>query len=297
MRTTVRFSSGVAGASWWQLGLNTSIGSLWAGKAVEWSPSIATARAPGYLWPDFGERQFVGRVPTFTNPHRDVQHPSRGGRVLELSLRKLMTKVFKRRVSDLAINDMVDLTSCPYLRNQTMAGMVYGAVAHKEIEDDKTVVIGYEGIDHIGYPMGTVLCVKPAPIYVFPHELVECELGEDELGIRFYDKEAGVVIGDPLMDATGRIEVDPAVAYLLSEEDVKALNDLNAAVDAAVEDAINAMAKSIQDHLLNTTGDFASLHFSRGQGHRKFKKVAIRYALAEIAVTKAELVTIEEPAK
>lgn len=201
-----------------------------------------------------------------------------------------MTKVFKRRVSDLAINDMVDLTSCPYLRNHAMAGMVYGVVAHKEIEDDKTVVIGYEGIDHVGYPMGTVLSVKPAPIYVFPHELVECELGKDELGIRFYDKEAGVVIDDPLMDATGRIEVDPADAYLLSEEAVKALNDLNAAMDAAVEDAINAMAKSIQDHLLITTGDFASLHFSGGQGHRTFKKVAIRYALAEIAVTKAELV-------
>ena len=208
-----------------------------------------------------------------------------------------MTKVFKRHVSDLAINDMVDLTSCPYLRNQTMAGMLYGVVAHKEIEDDKTVVIGYEGIDHIGYPKGTVLYVMPAPIYVFPHELVEFELGQYELGIRFYDKEAGVVIDDPLMDTTGRIEVDPAVAYLLSEEDVKALNDLNAAVDAAVEDAINAMAKSIQDHLLITTGDFASLHFAGGQGHRKFKKVAIRYALAEIAGTKAELVTIEEPAK
>jgi len=63
-----------------------------------------------------------------------------------------MTKVFKRRVAELAINDMVDLTSCPYLRNQAMAGMVYGVVAHKDVDHPNTVVIGYEGIDHIGYP-------------------------------------------------------------------------------------------------------------------------------------------------
>ena len=34
-----------------------------------------------------------------------------------------------------------------------------------------------------------------------------------------------------------------------------------------------------------------------GRGHRKLKKVAIRYALAEIAAMKAEIVTLEEPAK
>lgn len=263
---------------------------------LDWSRSIASARAPGYLWPVFGERQFVDRVPTFTNPPRDVQHPSRGGRVLRLSFRKLMTKVFKRRVSDLAINDMVDLTSCPYLRNHAMAGMVYGVVAHKEVEVPNTVVIGYEGIDHIGYPVDTVLHVKPAAIYLFPHELVESD-HEGERNIRFFHKGSGVVINDPLMDPTGRVEVDPTSEYGLTDADLKALQELNEAVDEAVNDAINAMAKSVQDHLLITTGDFAGRHFSCGRGHRKLKKVAIRYALAEIAAMKAEIVTIEEPAK
>lgn len=205
-----------------------------------------------------------------------------------------MTKVFKRRVSDLAINDMVDLTSCQFLRNHTMAGMVYGVVAHKEIEDANTVVIGYEGIDHIGYPADTVLHVKPAPIYVFPHQLVECELGKDELGIRFLHKETGVVIEDLLMDATGRFEIDPAEAYGLNAEHLKALSDLNAAVDVAVEEAVDALAKSLQDHLLITTGDFAGLHFSGERSIRKIKTTAIRYALAEIQVAQAELVTVEE---
>lgn len=262
----------------------------------DWSRSIASARAPGYLWPVFGERQFVGRVPTFTNPPRDVQHPSRGGRVLRLSFRKLMTKVFKCRVSDLAINDMVDLTSCPFRRNHAMAGMVYGVVAHKEIEDANTVVIGYEGMVHISYPPDMVLHVKPAPIYLFPHELVESD-HEGERSIRFFHKGSGVVINDPLMDPTGRVEVDPALEYRLTDTDLKALQELNEAVGEAVNDAINAMAKSVQDHLLITAGDFAGRHFSCGRDNRKLKKVAIRYALAEIAAMKAEIVTIEEPAK
>lgn len=183
-----------------------------------------------------------------------------------------MAKVFKRRVSDLAINDMVDLTSCPYLRNHAMAGMVYGVVAHKEIEDPNTVVIGYEGIDHIGYPVDTVLHVKPAAIYLFPHELVESD-HEGERNIRFFHKGSGVVINDPLMDPTGRVEVDPASEYRLTDADLKALQELNEAVVEAVNDAINAMAKSVQDHLLITTGDFAGRHFSCGRGHRKLKKV------------------------
>jgi hypothetical protein len=265
--------------------------------AVDWSPSIARALVPGYLWPDFGERQFVGRVPTFINPPRDVQHPSRGGRVLRLSFRKLMTKVFKRRVADLAINDMVDLTSCPYQRNHPMAGMVYGVVAHKEVEDAKTVVIGYEGIDHVGYPADTVLTVKPEPIYLFPHQLAECDLGKDEVGIRFCDTESGVVIEDWNVESSGRFAVDPAEAYGLSADDLKALKGLNSAVDAAVEDAINAMAQSIQEHLLITTGDLAGNHFAGLQSLRKIKKAAIRYALAEIKAKKAELVTIVETVK
>lgn len=207
-----------------------------------------------------------------------------------------MTKVFKRRVSDLAINDMVDLTSCPFLRTHAMAGVVYGVVAHKEIEDANTVVIGYEGIDHIGYPADTMLHVKPDPIYLFPHELVASD-HEGERNIRFFHKRSGVVINDPLMDPTGRVGVDPASEYGLTDVDLRALQELNEAVDEAVNDAINVIAKSVQDHLLIATGDFAGRHFSCGRGHRKLKKVAIRYALAEIAAMKAEIVTIEEPAK
>ncbi|WP_300655879.1 hypothetical protein [Hydrogenophaga sp.] len=208
-----------------------------------------------------------------------------------------MTKVFKRRVADLAINELVDLLSCPFLSGHSMADSLYGVVAFKQIEDPKTVVIGYEGIDHIGYPADTVLTVKPEPIYLFPHELVECDLGKDEVGIRFYDKKSGVVVDDLSMDSTGRFAVNPAEAYGLSRDDLKALEDLNSAVDAAVEDAINAMAKSIQEHLLITTGDLAGNHFAGARSHRKIKKAVIRYALAEIKAKQAELVTIEETVK
>jgi hypothetical protein len=202
-----------------------------------------------------------------------------------------MTKVFKRRVAELAINDMVDLTSCPYLRNQAMAGMVYGVVAHKDVDHPNTVVIGYEGIDHIGYPADTVLTVKPPQIYLFPHELVECDLAKDEIGVRFCDTASGVVIEDWHVESSGRFEVDPAEAYGLNADDLKALEELNCAIDAAADAAINAMAQSIQGHLLITTGDLAGIHFSDTSTHRSIKKAAICYALAEIKAKQAELVT------
>lgn len=202
-------------------------------------------------------------------------------------------KVFKRRVGDLAINDRVDLASCPYLCNSPIAGNIYGVVTHKDHETQETVVIGYEGIDHIGYPKDTVLTVVPEPIYLFPHELVECDLGHESLYIRFVDRTSGVVIGDLTMDPTGRETVGPE-AYGLTDADVIALNRLNVAIDEAVETALDAMAKAVQDHLQIATGDFAGLYFSGERKRRKLKKTAIRYALAEIKALRAELVDSEE---
>lgn len=68
-------------------------------------------------------------------------------------------KQSKKRVEDLVVGDLVDLQTCPYLKDRPIAQDVYGEVAYTERETADCVVIGYEGIDHVGYPAGTVLKV------------------------------------------------------------------------------------------------------------------------------------------
>jgi hypothetical protein len=71
-------------------------------------------------------------------------------------------ETISKAVSDLQVGDYVDLASCPYLKGHTSAQFEYAQVAHVEKETPTCRVIGYDGIDHIGYPVGTILQVHPA---------------------------------------------------------------------------------------------------------------------------------------
>lgn len=72
------------------------------------------------------------------------------------------SKTIKKRVTDLQLDDLVDLSSCPFLKKHPSAQFEYGQVVHIERETDACIVIGYEGIDHIGYPVETELLVAVA---------------------------------------------------------------------------------------------------------------------------------------
>lgn len=65
-----------------------------------------------------------------------------------------------KNVEDLAVGNRVDLSSCPYLKDNPSLHGLYGVVEHVERETPHCVVIGYEGIDHVGYPPGTILQVR-----------------------------------------------------------------------------------------------------------------------------------------
>lgn len=67
--------------------------------------------------------------------------------------------LYPKRVEDLAEGDLVDLESCPFMSNHPMAGEQYAEVSLVEQETPACVLISYEGIDHVGYPTGTVLNV------------------------------------------------------------------------------------------------------------------------------------------
>ena len=77
-------------------------------------------------------------------------------------------------VENLLVGDRVDLKSCPLLKEHPSADFEYGLVAHVERETAECIVIGYEGIDHIGYPVGTVLTLgQPDPIAVLEASYIE----------------------------------------------------------------------------------------------------------------------------
>lgn len=64
-----------------------------------------------------------------------------------------------KAVEDIGIEDRIDLSSCPYMNKHPMAEFEYGLVVHTERETENCIVLGYEGIDHVGYPVGTQLAV------------------------------------------------------------------------------------------------------------------------------------------
>lgn len=65
-----------------------------------------------------------------------------------------------KKVEELTVGDRVDLASCPYLKNHPTAEHEYARVSYLERETEHCFVVGYEGIDHIGYPVGTIVQVR-----------------------------------------------------------------------------------------------------------------------------------------
>lgn len=81
---------------------------------------------------------------------------------IETQINDARLKPVTRKVQDLVLGDLVDLASCPYLKKHPTAEFQFAEVAHVKRETDTCVVIGYEGIDHIGYPVDTELQVMTA---------------------------------------------------------------------------------------------------------------------------------------
>lgn len=85
-------------------------------------------------------------------------------------------ETISKKVEDLAVGNRIDLASCPYLKSHSSADCEYALVAHVERETPDCVVVGYEGIDHIGYQVGTVLQVRT------PQDVPDPEVNVHPLG-------------------------------------------------------------------------------------------------------------------
>lgn len=65
-----------------------------------------------------------------------------------------------KKVEDLVLGNRVDLKSCPFLNNHPIAESEYAVVTYIERAMPGCVVIGYEGIDHVGDQLGTSVQVR-----------------------------------------------------------------------------------------------------------------------------------------
>lgn len=63
-------------------------------------------------------------------------------------------------VSELREGDLVDLESCPYLKDHPTAPFEFATVSSVENETPDCIAIGYEGIDTVGYKPSQLLLRK-----------------------------------------------------------------------------------------------------------------------------------------
>ncbi|CAB3753988.1 hypothetical protein [Paraburkholderia humisilvae] len=77
---------------------------------------------------------------------------------------KKMPETQELAVETLRVGDQVDLKSCPFLKGHAAAESEYAVVESIERETPNCLAVGYEGIDVVGYPVGTRLTVSPLTI-------------------------------------------------------------------------------------------------------------------------------------
>lgn len=90
-----------------------------------------------------------------------------------------------------------------------------------------------------------------------------------------------VFIHNPLLSECGRFEVDPLQTYGISVADANALNELNALVERAAEDAINTGCLAIQKALEIASGDVAGVHFSGNEARYGVARAMRDYIASE----------------
>ncbi|MBC8738545.1 hypothetical protein F6X40_17435 [Paraburkholderia sp. UCT31] len=129
-------------------------------------------------------------------------------------------ETISRNVEDLVVGNRVDLESCPFLQNHPTADSEYAVVAHVDRETPDCVVIGYEGIDRVGYPLGTVLQVRAPKVVPDPVVMVQPVGGNPDEPVQPVDW----LISQNLTDRWGELNYHNAANKPLEElEDDEAL--------------------------------------------------------------------------
>lgn len=102
---------------------------------------------------------YVDAPEEMVNPPRDAAsvQPTGLRRGAESSIQQDGPEFVERSAGDLLPGDMVDLESCPHLKNEPLAEFEYGEVVSVVRESPDCVVVSYEGISAAGYAPDTRL--------------------------------------------------------------------------------------------------------------------------------------------
>ena len=112
-----------------------------------------------------------------------------------------------KKVEDLVIGDKVDLETCPYLKGHPTAEYEYADVASVDLSTRGHVVICYEGIDAVDYPVGLVLGVRDGTNL----EIASAALADIAAGGVAYSTSCDDLIGKAKR-ALKLMKPDPAIA-------------------------------------------------------------------------------------
>ena len=93
----------------------------------------------------------------------------------------------------------------------------------------------------------------------------------------------GVFITDPFVSDCGRFHADPVKAYEISLDDATALVALNEALGSAVEAAVSAGCKVLQEKMGVASGDTAGAHFSNRDNYIGIAESLAKYLEVERA--------------
>lgn len=92
-----------------------------------------------------------------------------------------------------------------------------------------------------------------------------------------------IFISDPFVSDCGRFEAHPTDTYGISLKDARALVRLNKALATAIEAAVNAGCKVLQDEMGIESGDVAGIHFSNTDNRIGIAESLGKYFAAELA--------------
>lgn len=100
-------------------------------------------------------------------------------------------QIVSKKVEDLVAGNRVDLQSCPFLKDHPSAETEFAVVTDVARETPDCVTVAYEGIDCVGYQVGTLLLVRapkdvPEGLSAAMRQYVESQFGSDEaLGVYY----------------------------------------------------------------------------------------------------------------
>lgn len=200
-----------------------------------------------------------------------------------------MTTFITKQAYQLIPGDQVQLASHPDLQASATEERTHSPVEIAGRVIDGLISIRFVDMEPFLLGANDVLKLKVPAILEFPHRLLLSENDADErldVGFAF---NGSIVRGNLVSE--GNTFSHPLDIYGLTPENHNALVDFNKAIDDAVEDAINAFALRIQNHVGCTDGGFAGQIFSHDARVHQVRNALIEYAVLEVGFTKNSVQT------